>query len=353
MNVTIAFFDNFDSLNNYSFSKEKKYLILTTQDSLIDIKKLNSHNIDYSGAIFPKLIFKNRVIKKGYLLVITNNKNRIEIVNNIDEYELEKDKLNSFSTIVTILDGYSINNTKFLEGLFENTNKKATIFGGGAGSTKGKNEGHLFSKNGFFSNGAILLLEEKKLELAISESHNQIEGPYLVTNIENKSLKELDYKCASMVYKEALEKDLGRSIDLNELNSLKKEYPLGIIKDDEKYVLRDFISINKSEIELVTGIESNSVVNILKTKKKDLLVAFEKTREKLIGKEFKTLLIFDCISRLDAIGDKTYKKQLESLEKKEQINNVFGAFSYGEVANSGEKYIAVLNQSCVVGAVCH
>ncbi len=107
--------------------------------------------------------------------------------------------------------------------------------------------------------------------------------------------------------------------------------------------------------KLKEGNEPKEVIReeFLKAKESDLLESTASTRNQVLQKGAKHLMIFECVSRLEYLTVNSYSKQLRELNKCESIKSVFGVISIGEVANSGEKYIDLLNKSCVIGGICH
>ncbi|NVJ53600.1 MAG: FIST C-terminal domain-containing protein [Campylobacteraceae bacterium] len=352
MNVTVAFLETSEELEKYNFSNSSKYLILCTQNSKIDLNILNSFEVEYYGAIFPKLIFKNKIIEDGYLICKLNGDVHIEFIEDMGKYQFTSSPLGNYNTLITIIDGLSDYNTSFLENMFEHTQINSTIIGGGAGNLK-KDKKYLFNSEGFYENSSIIVMIDNNIDIGISEGWQVLDGPFVVTSSEGKLLKELDYKSAFELYKTAIEKDLGTKVEVENFYTLMKDYPLGILKNDEKYILRDPISFQKEALHLAGDIENNSVINILKAKESDLLESTANTRSKVLQSGAKHLMIFECVSRLEYLTVNSYSKQLRELNKCETIKSVFGVVSIGEIANSGEKYIDLLNKSCVIGGICH
>ncbi|RXJ91902.1 hypothetical protein CRV01_02130 [Arcobacter sp. CECT 8983] len=352
MNVTVAFLETAEQLKQFNFSNKSKYLILCTQNSKIDLDVLNSFEVEYYGAIFPKLIFKNKIVEDGYLICKLNGNVHIEFIEDMIDYQFSNSRLGEFNTLITIIDGMSDYNTSFLENMFEYTNLNSTIIGGGAGSLE-KNKKYLFNSKGFYENSSIIVMIDNNIDIGISEGWQVLDGPFVVTSSKGKLLEELDYKSAFDLYKTTIEKDLGRKVEVENFYTLMKDYPLGILKNDEKYILRDPISFQKESLYLAGDIENNSVINILKARESDLLESTANTRSQVLKSGAKHLMIFECVSRLEYLTVNSYSKQLRELNKCETIKSVFGVVSIGEIANSGEKYIDLLNKSCVIGGICH
>lgn len=351
MSVTVALLETFEQLENFNFSSKNKYLILCTENSKIDIEILNKKAIEYYGAIFPKLIFKDEIVENGYLIFILKADSHIEFIENMHLYDFKNTALNNYNTLITIIDGLSEYNVSFLENMFEYTNLNSSIIGGGAGSFK-KNRKHLFNKNGFFSDSSIIVMVNNSIDIAVSDGWQVLDGPFVVTSSEGKAIKELDYKSALELYKSIIEKDLNRKLEMKDFYTLMKDYPLGIVKNEDKYILRDPIYISQDTIHLAGDIENSSVVNILKAKQSDLLKSTFETRNKVLQNGAKHLMIFECVSRLEYLSASTYIKELKKLDTN-SIKTIFGVISIGEIANSGEDYISLLNKSCVIGGICH
>lgn len=112
MSVTVALLETFEQLENFNFFKNK-YLILCTENSKIDIEILNKKAIEYYGAIFPKLIFKDEIVENGYLIFILKADSHIEFIENMHLYDFKNTALNNYNTLITIIDGLSEYNVSF------------------------------------------------------------------------------------------------------------------------------------------------------------------------------------------------------------------------------------------------
>lgn len=352
MDVTVVLFKTFESLINFNFSKKNKYLILATENSKIDLDELNKKDIEYYGAIFPKLIFKDKIIEDGYLVFLLKNNSQIEFIENMNLHNFNNSNISDFNSFITIVDGFSEYNVTFLENLFEYTNINTNIIGGGAGSFDKNIKKYLFSNTGFYEDSSIIVKINNSIDICVSSGWEVLAGPFVVTASNGKRLEELDYENAFEIYKKVIEKDRNIDFDMNDFMNIVKDYPLGIVRLNKDYILRDPLNLNNNNIELAGDIEKSSVINILKAKKSDLLDSTFKISNDVLKNGAKHLMIFECASRLEYLSS-NYINQLEKIENNEKIKSLFGVISIGEIANCGDNYINFLNKSCVMGGICH
>eukprot|EP00767_Chilomastix_cuspidata_P007563 gnl/Chilomastix_cuspidata/8288.p1 GENE.gnl/Chilomastix_cuspidata/8288~~gnl/Chilomastix_cuspidata/8288.p1 ORF type:complete len:365 (+),score=11.27 gnl/Chilomastix_cuspidata/8288:53-1096(+) len=344
-------------LLNSKLEFSNKYLILVAENTIFDLEQLNSLNIEFVGAIVPEIIFDNKHLKEGlviYTLNLNSQMNLIEDINNIDY--LKKENFHKHSSFIIIVDGLSSYITKFLESTFQVLPLNSKIVGGGAGKSTLKQEPIIFSNSGIYQDSALIISMNLKLNIAVENGWQYLEGPFLVSSCDKNCLKSLNFSKAFKAYKEVIEKDCKIKITKDNFLDVCKSYPLGIIKFDEEIIVRDPIFLDEDEnIILIGDIEQNSTINILKGNKEYLLNASKnivnKACKNIQKDDIQAIAIFDCISRSSYLG-KDFVEELNHIKKQSNDKLIFGALSLGEIANNGNEYINLYNKTCVVGVLC-
>lgn len=352
MYARVNFYNKIDEFINSNIDKNKKYLIFTTEDTILDFDLLNSCNIEYYGAIFPQVIFKSKLFSQGLIVFQLNINTRVEFIENMNTYLFDESLFSDTQSIISIVDGFSDYNSQFLEEVFENIELDSNILGGGAGCFKNPATKSIFNKNGTYKNSAFLILLDKKVDIGVSHGWEVLEGPFVITKSEGKILKKLDYKNAFDVYSEVVLKDCGHILDEDNFYEIMKNYPIGIVRHNSDSIVRDVVKLNENkEIVFVGELEENSVINILKGKKESLIKAACKASKDATINESEFLMMFDCVSRLDYLDDE-YSNQMDLIIEETSTKYIFGVISIGEIANKGNKYINFLNKTCVMGGIC-
>lgn len=351
MCIETNFYSNFNDFKENSKFNNKKILILITENTFFDFDYLNSLKLEYYGAVFPKVIYKNKLYDDGIVVYELDSFTKIEFIKDMSNFNLPRKKCCNFKTIITIVDGFSDYNIDFLENLYECVNLDANIIGGGAGLFKNSSKPMLFSNDGLFKDSAILVFLENRINIAVGLGWETFKGPYLATKCEGKQLVAIDYQNAVNLYCDAL--NIDEKYFKKNFYDIVKKYPLGIIKHDADFVVRDIIDLNsKNQIVLAGDIEENTLFNILKGDAKNIFDSTSLACKTARIDESCYTMVFDCISRLDFLGEE-YSSQTKILSNNSLNENIFGAVCVGEIANDGKKYINFLNKSCVIGGVCH
>lgn len=353
MYTEVNFFPSFKDFEKAHFTNNNKYLIICTENTEFEFDNLKRVDYDFLGAVFPKIVYDNRLYMEG-ILVFTIDKNvELKFIKNLEKFKSDEIDFSQSKSIITIVDGFSNYNSLFLEKLYENLHLNSTLIGGGAGYFKNPNKNMIFNNRGVFNDAAILLILKKEMNLGISLGWEAFDGPFIATKCEGKILKEIDYINALDVYIDAIKKHYDVDINSENIHEILKKFPLGIVKHNNETLLRDVIEISESnELILAGDIEKNSIFNILKSQKKSLIKYIEKACEDAKIDESKSFFFFDCISRQDFLADK-YESQINLICNRKNSKNIFGFLSIGEVANSENRYINFLNKSCVMGGICH
>ncbi len=353
----VQYFENMIHLLNSKLEFSNKYLILVAENTTFDLEQLNGLDIEFVGAIVPEIIFDNKHLKEGLVIYTLNpdsQMNLIENMNNIDY--LEKENFHKHSSFMIIVDGLSSYITNFLESTFQILPLNSQIVGGGAGKLTLKQEPVIFSNLGIYQNSALIISMSLKLNVAIENGWQYLEGPFIVSSSNKNTLKSLNFSKAFETYKKVIEKDCKIKITKENFFDICKSYPLGIIKFDEEIIVRDPILLDEDEnIILIGDIEQNSTINILKGNKNNLLNASEnivnKACKKIKKDNIQAISVFDCISRSIYL-EEDFDKELNNIKKQSDGKLIFGALTLGEIANNGNEYINFYNKTCVVGVLC-
>lgn len=352
MNAKISFFNNLLDFRNSSTNRDKIYLIFTTDTTTFDLNLLNSLDIKFYGAIFPKVLFDNQLYSEGVLVLEFESNIKIEFIENMNHVIFDENSFSNAQSIITIQDGFSDFNSSFLESIFEYLELETNIFGGGSGSLIDTNRPTIFKNDGFYKDAAFLVFLEQKIDIAVSQGWDYLEGPFIATKSEGKILKEIDYKNAFEVYAQVIKKDSGKILTEENFYDVVKDYPVGVIRHNSEPIIRDAVSVNdKGELIFVGDIENNSVINIQKGKSQSLINAACEASVEATKNENESIIMFDCASRLDYLRD-DYPSQIEMIQECSSTKHIFGVISIGEIANNGSKYINFLNKSCVMGGIC-
>jgi hypothetical protein len=350
MNINFNYFDNQESFLKYATNKEIKYLIFVASLTDIIIEDFNKNSIEFFGAIFSHIIYKNKLYEKGLISIEITKELNLDFIKNTKDYKFANSKYFESKSIITIFDGFSENSENFLIKLFENIGFNTNIIGGGAGLLEDKAKKAFFSNEGFFSHSAILLFLNEKINISSKHGWEYLSGPYIVTSTKKNILKSIDYTGAFELYQDVIKEDCGLTLTKDNFLEISKTYPLGIIKYTGDEILRDPISFENSNLVLITEIRANSIVNILKGNKDNLIDAASQAAKEALDENSNLALVFNCITRKNFL-EENFEEELNSIYTEIKTNNMIGVITLGEIANHGNRYLSLLNKACVIGGI--
>lgn len=347
MNINLEYFDDFESFIIKNIGSDKTFVLYVACDTLIDLEYAKESNITFAGGLFPQIIFDNKLYTTGLISIEITSDLELKFIDNIqDPLENEPLKCNS---VIGIFNGFSKYNETFLSDLFEKLPLDCNIIGAGAGILENSEKKCLFNNTNFYNDSAILILVNSTISIGVNHGFKHLDGPFLVTESEGSVLKGLDYQNAFDIYAKCIYDDCGVELTKDNFYEISQAYALGIVKYKNEVVVRDPIDVKNGQLVLVGEINKNSVINVLKGDKDSLIQAAHDVANEIITSESHTVMMFDCISRLNYL-DSRFEEEMSILDKNKKV---FGAITCGEIANSGNKYINFLNKTCVVGSLCH
>ncbi len=306
------------------------------------------------GGVFPELIWKGERRKKGFLLLTLPCEMQAEVISFENEPLYLKKIFEAYfptpnskdATLFVFADAFSPAKHEFLESLYTYFGTELTYMGGGAGDLTFTSFPCLFTEKGIHQHAAVLGYVAKKIPVGAAHGWHQITEPMVVTEADGNIVSKINSKPAFGVYKEIVEKHSGKSFRNQPFFELARSYPFGLIKDNG-LIVRDPVSVDGERIYIVDEIKEGEKICVMHGDMDSLLdgarTALESARN---GSEAVNGSIFcaDCISRVLFMQDR-FSEELHILKGEGEIN---GILSIGEIANSGESKLEVLNKTVVV-----
>ncbi|WP_406657218.1 FIST C-terminal domain-containing protein [Methanolobus sp. ZRKC2] len=357
-----------NAIEDIGIQENETVLIMLAEQQLPNISdlihELNKREIDFFGAIFPGLIYNTEkyqtgaiirslpIIQKPILIQdISGCEKNIEILLEPFKYLGKKS-----ATAFIILDCLSSNISRFLSSTFSLLADSVEYVGCGAGFLDMESRPCVFTPDGFFKDSAIISLLDIKCSLGVHHGWKKAIGPFVVTKSQDNLIKELNWKNAFEVYKEAIETDLGTKFDEKNFYEVSSHYPFGIYTEDDENLVRDILKrTSEGDLFCAGGVPENAVLNILKGEKLSLVNSAGQALEDCftnndIHAEY--CLIIDCIGRALFLQD-DFKEELLAISNglKAHNSNLIpeGVLSLGEIASMGGNIVEFLNKTAVVG----
>lgn len=352
MKFEALYYEDLESfLNTVKTKQVHEYCLLVAKECKLDLAHLASSDIKITGAVFPEIIFNNKLYSKGLVAITVDSTKQLHLIKNMHKPFLDTYDFSDVKSVLTIFDGLSNCTETFLQALFSRVDINTKIFGGGAGWLENHSNGFIFDNQQFYLDAVILLSMKLEVSLGVHHGWEYLKGPFIATSSHENVLKGIDYKDAFDMYKNVVENDCGITLTEENFLDISKIYPFGIVKYRGEQIVRDPIGLKNGGLALIGHVPINTVINILKGDKQTLLNATRDASNEAIKEGCKVAVIFDCFTRKNFLEDK-FEDELDIIHQKNNTINVIGVISMGEVANNGQEYVNFLNKTCVIGGIC-
>lgn len=329
------------------------YLLLIAQETLF-LELPKKRGVALAGAIFPKIIFKQKTYTSGIIAAKLSPDSTLQIVDTTDEASAFE-SLQKSASIFTIVDGFSLSIYDFLEKLYTVIPEECTIIGSGSGKNTLIQEPTIFDQTRFYINSAIIIASKESMGLGVKHGWKPFCGPFIASQCHNTTIDKINYKDAFEVYKEAIEAESTLRFETTPFFKISQRYPIGLVRYNRDFLVREPASTDGKSIAMVGKLEPNSVLCILKCDEDEIIQAANEaahlSRERAQDKEIQSVLVIDCISRF-LVLDERYQEEMNAIAKAYAPKTlVWGMLSFGEIANANQESIEFYNNTCVVGTL--
>ncbi len=342
-------------------------LILLAENDSLDpnelIKVLNEEKISFFGGVFPGIIYEDSRYDRGIILAKYSAPEKPYVIKDftaVDELipdmaTLQADREQKLTALVFV-DGLAGDIDLFLNRLYNHLSDTVTYIGGGAGSLSLQQKPCLFTAEGFLQNAAVVAFINLQCSLGVRHGWKKITGPSVVTRSDKNIIYELNWRNAFDVYSEIIENDSGKRPTKENFFDLAKGYPFGMFRKHSEYVVRDPIAIgDKGELICVGEVPENSVIDVLKGEKQNLVNAAGQAASECVlpgDQKADSCLVADCISRVLFLED-CFSAELAEVKKALQgISTAIvpmGALTLGEISSYGDGNLLFFNKTIVIG----
>ena len=350
-------------------SGSKSLLILTCYDNNYPqaqlSKELSNCPAVIFGGIYPMLILQDTLIKTGALIIGFAEKFDVTVFSQLHEITKTSDledlvtstltKQNNFygqDSFLMFYDALLNNIERFIDTLFECLDHNITIAGGGAGNLEFTQQPCIFSNQGIHTNTVLLVTLPTKISTGVAHGWRIFQGPLLVSDAEQQTLKSLNYQPALDIYRQAIESYSDSIFNDNNFFDIAKHFPLGIEDINNKLIVRDPIFAQQNSIQCAGEVPINSLVYLLESDPDTLISSAEQAAIAAFSSSQQinsASMIFDCISRVLYLED-NFDKELNIIATHCNTKALFGVLSLGEIANSPSGSIQLLNKSTVISS---
>lgn len=309
------------------------------------------------GGMFPKIIYKGKSYQHGAIIVglkvkpdIVNYEALSQIDDQLSDYiENKSQPIQRHKSFIIISDAMCKVSEDFVDHFYNFIGSGVTSIGGGAGSLDFVSRPVIFTNQGIKGDLTQVIALPCPLINDIGHGWDIADGPYLVTAAKGHYVHSLNYQSTYTFYKEVIQNKVNTTLDDKFFNQYAKQYPLGIVSIDGEILVRDPIQTNFSYLECVGNILDNSMVYLLSSDKDKMFASSQQVANNIAQQRpFNNLLLFNCISR-DLFLESDSEQELAIIQNTLSETPLIGAMVLGEIANTDNGMIRLLNKSTVLG----
>lgn len=324
---------------------------------------LRDCSVPICGGVFPEVFASSVRLDKGFVIVgfpfsisvscyqqISNGHSHAAKSQIVDGEIIPQSR-----DLLVFVDAASIAAEDFISGLYEEIGGGIDVIGGGCGSLDFMARPCIFCRSGLLEDAALVVQLPVAMQCAADHGWQILSGPYLVTEADGIRVKTINYLPAFDVYKNLLEEITDFRFSESDFFQISQNFPLGIVGLNRDVLVRDPVQSVEGALVCVGRIPVNSMIYILCAKPESIVKAAEKTGRKVANTNIderpsgSLALAFDCVSRALYLGD-DFARELDAIQcGLGNQNALVGVLSIGEIANTPQGTINLLNKSIVVG----
>ncbi|HDR73625.1 MAG TPA: hypothetical protein ENN85_06910 [Methanoculleus sp.] len=329
------------------------------------VAALNERDIAFFGGFFPGIIHGAHVSASGALVVSLPVLSPPVLIRGLDRPGLALPDFPAFltrsppqkATALMFMDGLSAHISHFLSEVFNKLGSAVNYLGGGAGSLSLAQEPCIFTREGVFCDAAVVCFLPLASRIGVRHGWSHFDGPFIATNTDGTTIRELNWRPAFEVYARAIEADCGETLSANDFFSLAKRYPFGIGTEANEYIVRDPIRVQGTDIVCVGEVPEHSVLSILRGERANLIAAAGCAARDCMDAgqaPVRGTMVVDCVSRMLYLGD-VFEEELAvisaTVATADGSADPFGVLSLGEIAGEGDVFLEFFNKTVVVGRI--
>lgn len=323
---------------------------------------LTRTNTPVLGGIFPAIAINDQRHENGAIILGLEERPDVARIAGMSDpradYEAELlgqldrwQGLEMESTLVVLVDGLASRISALVEDLFFVFGLANNFVGGGAGSLSFEQKPCIISSGRIEADVALVVKLPRSSTIGVTHGWSGISDTLEVTEADRNVIKTLNWQPAFESYKAIVDTHSPTPITRDDFFEVAKSYPLGLQKLDGEMVVRDPLMVqNDNELVCVGEVPQGAFVRVLNGNAASLLEAAREAR-RIVGADQpdsdRQLLLFDCISRALFLGP-GIEQELKALTEGDPS---VGAFTLGEIANSGRDYLEFLNKTTVLARI--
>jgi hypothetical protein len=334
------------------------------------------------GGLFPRIIHDYQLIESGLIVIGLADEPKLIIVdqltdgeeqlhNSLSQQNLEcfqsfeqksdpsKTRSHSnFCSMMIFTDGGPGGAQNLIENIHELANPKLDVIGAVTGADDLGNVPTVITPYGLMKDALVMAIMPSRIFFAHDHGYEILGGPYLVTRSQGNVINSINYASAMDIYFALLKELTDEKPSIKNLHELSVRYPLGIKTIEDKILVRSPIGHHDGDLIIVGEINEYSMVYLLRARE-DIMIGASANAAAQASKAWRKAkikqkpysLLFDCVSRFEHLNGH-YANELHKVrDNSGPIRHNFGALTLGEIVNSEQGSLTLLNKTTLVGLI--
>lgn len=312
------------------------------------------------GGLFPNIVFRSCSYQTGLLVVGFRDRADLAVVTGLSDVNIDlSDALErqtrtwtgvpETSTMAVFVDGMAQRIEPFVQELFFSFGLDNSFIGGGAGSLDFDSAACILCPDGLLADAAVCARLPMTTSIGVRHGWEPASELMVVTESHRNVIHALDHEAALPAYQRILAQH--GCPDLTAANFFEQArcFPFGIQKTVADTIIRDPVRVDEDGGLICVGaVPRGSTVRVMTGSRASLISAAREARanvdEYMLNTRGSCYLVIDCISRTLVLGE----GMQEELATVSQEDLTFGAFTLGEIANTGQEFLEFYNKTIVV-----
>lgn len=301
-------------------------------------------SMPFMGGIFPRVLHGREILEQGGVVAALPYAFQVHTFPLTANPEIPV-ALSGISYLV-LADGLSPHIQPFIEALFDQTGV-APYAGGGCGSLSLEQQPCVLSPAGLHADVAAVASLPVGMGLGVQHGWQPVDGRLQMeaTDTTGNVIHALDWEPALAVYRRIVEPLAGVHITPENFFDVAKAYPLGLLRLDGEFIVRDPIRVEGDALVCVGTVRPHSILSVLHGSPQTLLAAvsgLNAAAKGVLDHAPAGRLVFDCISRALYLGE-FFRDEMAQIAPDELPTA--GALTLGEVAGTLQQRIAFCNKT--------
>ncbi|MEE4297002.1 MAG: FIST C-terminal domain-containing protein [Wenzhouxiangella sp.] len=322
---------------------------------------LKSLRLPVFGGLFPNINFRARCYRQGLIVAGFSRKADLATITGLSQPEInlhhclnEQTHLwpgaTDASTLMLFVDGTAPRIDDLVNELFFSFGLDHSFVGGGAGSLDFTDAMPcIITPDGLINDAAICARLPLASSIGVGHGWEPEGHDLLVTAARGNMIDALDHEAALPVYERCLQRHDLPPLSPDNFFEHARHHPFGIRKPGEEIILRCPVRISrKGSLVCLGEVPVGSAVQIMGARNERLISAAREARatvdDYMLNTRGSCYLVLGSVSRALCLGDSLG----DELQGVSQNDLSFGAFTLGEIANTGQEFLQFYNNSIAV-----